>query len=123
MAPGTTGTLHWNWLNSKITLDTTIPTYHNEYRGTYFKDLAVNSANLPHIPYIVRELGLFPTSGSTMKGYYYVQFTADERFPRRGGNYNNGGYMGLGCEHCYSPRSDAGRYYGARPRSLWTAES
>ena len=82
VAPGTTGTLHWNWLNSKITLDTAIPTYDNEHRGTYFKDLAVNSANLPHIPYIVRELGLFPTSGSTMKGYYYMQFTADERFPR-----------------------------------------
>lgn len=123
VAPGTTGTLHWNWLNSKITLDTAIPTYDNEYRGTYFKDLAVNSANLPHIPYIVRELGLFPTSGSTMKGYYYMQFTADERFPRRGGYYNDGGGMGLGYEHCGSPRSYAAWYYGARPRSLWTAES
>ena len=123
VAPGTTGTLHWNWLNSKITLDTAIPTYDNEYRGTYFKDLAVNSANLPHIPYIVRELGLFPTSGSTMKGYYYMQFTADERFPRRGGSYNSGGNMGLGYERCNDPRSSANWSYGARPRSLWTAES
>lgn len=123
VAPGTTGTLHWNWLNSKITLDTAIPTYDNEYRGTYFKDLAVNSANLPHIPYIVRELGLFPTSGSTMKGYYYMQFTADERFPRGGGYYNDGGDMGLGYGSCGSPRSSAYWSYGARPRSLWTAES
>ena len=99
-------------------MDTAIPTYDNEYRGTYFKDLAVNSANLPHIPYIVRELGLFPTSGSTMKGYCYMQFTADERFPRRGGGYYDGGNVGLGYEDCSYPRSGAGRAYGARPRSL-----
>ena len=123
VAPGTTGTLHWNWLNSKITLDTAIPTYDNEYRGTYFKDLAVNSANLPHIPYIVRELGLFPTSGSTMKGYYYMQFTADERFPRRGGGCFDGGGVGLGFGGCGGPRSSAYWSFGARPRSLWTAES
>ena len=118
VAPGTPGTLHWNWLNNKITLDTAIPTYDNEYRRTSFKDLAVNSENLPHIPYIVRELGLFPTQGSTMKGYYYVQFSNEERFPRRGGYYNNGSNIGLGFENCNNPRSGAGRYYGARPRSL-----
>lgn len=118
VAPGTPGTLHWNWLNNKITLDTAIPTYDNEYRGTSFKDLAVNSTNLPHIPYIVRELGLFPTTGSTMKGYNYMQFTTDERFPRRGGSGNYGSYFGLGFEYCSDPRSNAGRYFGARPRSL-----
>lgn len=118
VAPGTAGTLHWNWLNSKITLDTAIPTYDNEYRGTYFKDLAVNSENLPYIPYIVRELGLFPTTGSTMKGYNYMQFTTDERIPRRGGGYGSGGYIGLGYEGCDDPRSAAYWGYGARPRSL-----
>ena len=118
VAPGTAGTLHWNWLNNKITLDTVVPTYDNEYRGTNFKDLAVNSENLPYIPYIVRELGLFPTTGSTMKGYNYMQFTTDERFPRRGGYCYNGSAVGLGCEYCNNPRSSANRYYGARPRSL-----
>lgn len=118
VAPGTAGTLHWNWLNNKITLDTVVPTYDNEYRGTNFKDLAVNSENLPYIPYIVRELGLFPTTGSTMKGYNYMQFTTDERFPRRGGYYGHGSSIGLGCEYCNYPRSPAARYYGARPRSL-----
>lgn len=118
VAPGAAGTLHWNWLNNKITLDTVVPTYDNEYRGTNFKDLAVNSENLPYIPYIVRELGLFPTTGSTMKGYNYMQFTTDERFPRRGGGYDHGGVIGLGYEYCNHPRSYASRAYGARPRSL-----
>ena len=118
VAPGTTGTLHWTWANSKITLDTVAPTFDNEYRGTSFKDLVANSTHLPYIPHIVRELGLFPTSGSTMKGYYYIQFTEAERFPRRGGYCSNGGYVGLGIEYCNNPRSNASRYYGARPRSL-----
>ena len=113
VAPGTTGTLHWTWVNSKITLDTVTP-----YRGTYFKDLAYNSVNLPHIPYIVRELGLFPTQGSQMAGYYYMQFTQDERFPRRGGASSSGGGIGLGYEHCSNPRSTTDWNYGARPRSL-----
>ena len=118
VAPGTEGTLHWTWANSKITLDTAKPTLDNEYRGTNFKDLAVNSANLPYIPTIVRELGLFPTSGSTTKGYYYIQFASGERFPRRGGNCFHGGGIGLGYEYCSIPRGSASRYYGARPRSL-----
>ena len=55
---------------------------------------------------------------STMKGYYYMQFTADERFPRRGGYYYDGGDIGLGYEFCGNPRSSAYWGYGARPRSL-----
>lgn len=118
VAPGTAGTLHWTWANSKITLDTVAPEYDGQYRGTDFKSLGVNSANLPYIPHIVRELGLFPTSGSTMRGYYYMQFINEERFPRRGGDYGDGGVIGLGYEFCNYPRSSAYRNYGARPRSL-----
>lgn len=40
-----------------------------------------------------------------------------QRFPRRGGNYDNGGNIGLGYELCYYPRSYALWSYGARPRS------
>ena len=118
VAPGTAGTLHWTWANGKITLDTVAPEYDGQYRGTDFKSLGVNSANLPYIPHIVRELGLFPTSGSTMRGYYYMQFINEERFPRRGGGYGNGGSIGLGYEGCADPRGGASRGYGARPRSL-----
>lgn len=118
VAPGTAGTLHWTWANGKITLDTVAPEYDGQYRGTDFRSLGVNSTNLPYIPHIVRELGLFPTSGSSMKGYYYMQFINEERFPRRGGYCYDGGYIGLGYESCYGPRGYASRLYGARPRSL-----
>ncbi len=118
VAPGTAGTLHWTWQNSKITLDTVEPVFDNEYHGTNFKDLAVNSVNLPYVPHIVRELGLFPTTGSAMKGYYYVRFSADERYPRRGGYYDAGVELGLGYEHCRHPRSHSNLYFGARPRAL-----
>ena len=118
VAPGTEGTLHWTWANSKITLDTVEPTFDNESRGTYFKDLAVNSNNLPYIPSIVRELGLYPTPGSTMAGYYYIQFTRDERFPRRGSSYYNSSFRGLGCVYSSGARGNSYVTYGARPRSL-----
>lgn len=39
------------------------------------------------------------------------------RFPRRGGNYNNGGNAGLGYVNCNNPRGNANRNYGVRPRS------
>lgn len=123
VAPGTAGTLHWNWLNNKITLDTVVPTYDNEYRGTNFKDLAVNSENLPHIPYIVRELGLFPTQGSTLKGYNYIQFANEEHFPRRCGQYQDSSTIGIGSMSCSSARSSAHWYFGVRPRALMNAEN
>ena len=118
VAPGTAGTLHWTWQNGYITLDTVVPEFDNEYRGHSFSALKYNAANLPHIPHIVRELGLFPTSGSSMRGYYYVHFTQDERFPRRGGYCSSGGSAGLGCVYCNYPRGSASRNYGVRPRSL-----
>lgn len=117
VAPGTPGTLHWTWQNGKITLDTAEPEFDNQYHGTYFKDLAVNSDNLPYIPSIVRELGLFPTPGSAMKGYYYVHFTKEERFPRRGGGYPDGSNDGLGYEYSRGPRGSRDRGYGVRLRS------
>lgn len=69
VAPGTPGTVHWTFVSSKLTLDTVQPTLDKQDHGTYFKDLAVNSSRVPYIPCILRELGLFPTPGSTMKGY------------------------------------------------------
>ena len=117
--PGTAGTLHWTWQNSKLTLDTVEPKFDNQYRGTHFKDLAYNATNLPYIPSIVKELGLFPTdSNDNTEGYYYQHMTQDERVPRRGGSFDGASGAGLGCVVSNSPRGDAYPSYGCRPRSL-----
>ena len=121
VAPGTAGTLHWRWANGKITLDNTISAEEidNNYRGTNFKDLAVNSENVPYVPSILKELGLFPTdAGDKTEGYYYIHMTSAERFPRRGGSYSNGSGAGLGYVNAVGERGYADLYYGCRPRSL-----
>ena len=117
VAPGTAGTLKWKWANSKITLDTET-TVEDQNRNTAFKDLAVNSTNVPYIPSIMRELGLFPVSGDSLtKGMVYVN-TKGERVARRGGNYNSASNAGVGCMNGLYTRSSASGSHGARPRSL-----
>jgi len=113
VAPGTAGALHWNWLNSKITLDTVTADTTIGEKSTQFKDLAVNSTNLPYIPCIMRELGLFPISGDTTQGNTYINF-GGERFPRRGGFYVNTSYSGLGYVHASNTRSVTNAYFGVR---------
>lgn len=113
VTPGTAGTLHWNWLNSKITLDTVTADTTIGEKSTSFKDLAVNSTNLPYVPCIMRELGLFPISGDTTQGNTYINF-AGERFPRRGGSYGLTSNAGLGYVHASAARSVAYPHYGVR---------
>lgn len=117
--PGTAGTLHWNWNGSKLQLDTQCDNFDNQTRGCYFKDLTANTERLPYVPHIVKELGLFPTgSDDKTEGYYYVNFTKRERFPRRGGGYNGSSSAGLGYVFSSNDRGGTSTYYGARPRSF-----
>lgn len=119
VAPGTTGTLHWNWLNGHITLDTVCDDLTVGSKGESFSTVAVNSTNLPYVPSIVKELGLIKTDANDdTPGYYYVNFTAGERFPRRGGSYGYGSGAGLGCVGSSGGRGDAVPHCGCRPRSL-----
>ena len=119
VAPGTTGTLHWNWTGSTIELDTKCDDLTIGSKGKSFKDLTANSTRLPYVPHIVKELGLFPTgAGDTTEGYYYVNFVAGERFPRRGGAFNDPSYAGLGFVLASHERGYAVNLYGCRPRSL-----
>lgn len=117
VAPGTEGTVHYTWQNSKITLDTVAPNFDSAQRNTAFKDVAVNGANMPYVPTILYELGLCPLPGTTVDGTLYVQFTAEERVARRGGTYRSAAGAGVACLHCLDPRSYSYVSYGARPRS------
>lgn len=121
VSPGTVGTLHWRWLNEKITLDAVAPSeeeFDGENRRTYFKDLAVSSSML-YVPSIVKELGIFPTgSDDKTPGHVYISFSKGELFARRGGSYISGNQAGLGCLHVVTSRDNTGTNYGCRPRSL-----
>ena len=114
-APGTAGTLHWVWKDGRITLSTGTPSFDGNTRKTTFADLATD---LPHVPALVRELGLFPTEGSQTAGVCTITFARGEYLPRRGGHYASGMEMGLGGEDCASGRSRTSTYYGARMRLL-----
>lgn len=120
VAPGTAGTLHYTWQNSKITIDTVEPEFDNEYRGVTFKSMGVNATNVPYMPSIMYELGLAPVPGTNVQGYFYVQMTKDERVARRGGYCDSTSSAGMAFLHCYYPRSGAGAGYGGRPRSRET---
>ena len=116
VAPGTAGTLKWTWDTgaSKIKLDTAAPTLDDQNRNTAFKDLLVNATNVPYIPAILMELGLFPISGDDTQGQFYLKFSAGEFFPRRGGNYNNTSNTGLGYVRAHDTRASAYVCYGVR---------
>jgi hypothetical protein len=118
VSPGTSGTLHWNFLNNKIVLDTQCDDLTLGSKGMNFKDLTANTDRLPYVPYIVKELGLFPTdSDDKTQGYYYVNFTTGERFPRRGGHYSHSSNSGLGYVFAGNERGYTDPGYGCRPRS------
>lgn len=119
VAPGTTGTLHWNWTGSAIQLDTQCDDLTIGSKGQNFKTLTTHATRLPYVPSIVKELGLFPTDANdNTEGYYYVNFTSGERFPRRGGGYLGPSLAGLGYVNANHGRGPADNYYGCRPRSL-----
>ena len=97
VAPGTAGTLHWNWTGSAIQLDTQCDDLTIGTKGQAFKTLTAHATRLPYVPSIVKELGLFPTDTSDQtEGFYYVNFINGERFPRRGGSYGDASDAGLG---------------------------
>lgn len=119
VAPGTTGTLHWNWTGSAIQLDTQCDDLTVGEKGQSFKTLTTHPTRLPHVPSIVKELGLFPTDASDQtEGFYYVDFIEGERFPRRGGGYGDASGTGLGYVGAINERGNTAAGYGCRPRSI-----
>lgn len=122
VAPGTAGTLKWNKTasgnNSPFQLDTqiTLRCVGDEYMSVLFKDITANSANVPHVPAILKELGIFPIAGDTTQGrVYYRSQEGTEYLPRRGGSFASTSNAGLGCLYGHHSRGSAYVNYGARP--------
>ena len=118
VAPGTSGTLKWNFLNNKITLDTEVASGVTGQKSTSFAQLAVNTTNVPYVPAILQELGIFPISGDDTQGTIYHDFSGGERFPRRGGHYGHASNTGLGYVNSGSTRGNSNVSYGVRSAYL-----
>ncbi len=123
VAPGTAGTLHWNLINDILTLDTVEPAiFDNVEHQTAFKDVVANSSNLPFVPCIVRELGIFPTPGSNTRGLYRILFKRELRMARTGGSWTNLSNSGLGYIYISFSNESRVEYIGARPRAIQSSE-
>lgn len=99
VAPGTAGTLKLDFVSSKVTLSTSVTNHvgnENEGTGSGATFESTVAASGVTAPQIIKELALFPADSSGYEGdYFWVNNTAAERFPFRGGNWNYGAGAGV----------------------------
>ena len=113
VTPGTAGTLKYDIVSGKVTLCTTITSQADSGRGGTFEAMTVASGITA--PQILKELALFPADSSGYEGdYFYLNNGAAERFPIRGGNWNNGASAGVFYTFLSYPRSFVGSNVGFR---------
>lgn len=104
VTPGTAGTLKYDIAGGKVTLCTTITSQADSGRGGTFEAMTVASGITA--PQILKELALFPADSSGYEGdYFYLNNGAAERFPIRGGSWNNGAAGGVFYTNLNYPRS------------------
>lgn len=101
VAPGTAGTLKLDFVSSKVTLSTSVTNHvgnENEGTGSGATFESTVAASGVTAPQIIKELALFPADSSGYEGdYFYVNNTAAERFPVRGGRWYGGALAGVFC--------------------------
>lgn len=99
VAPGTAGTLKLDFVSSKVTLSTSVTNHvgnENEGTGSGATFESTVAASGVTAPQIIKELALFPADSSGYEGdYFYVNNTAAERFPVRGGRWYGGAAAGV----------------------------
>ena len=109
VAPGTAGTLKLDYVGNKVTLSTSVTNrVGNENEGTgagatFESTVAASGVTAPQI---IKELALFPADTSGYEGdYFWVNNTAEERFPLRGGHWGDGASAGVFCTSLGSSRA------------------
>lgn len=118
VAPGTAGTLKLDFVSSKVTLSTSVTNHvgnENEGTGSGATFESTVAASGVTAPQIIKELALFPADSSGYEGdYFYVNNTAAERFPIRGGRWYGGAYAGVFCAALSHSRADVDGSIGFR---------
>jgi hypothetical protein len=111
VAPGTAGTLKWDYLNSKITLSTT-NTVGDTQRSTAFESLAVD-ASVSAVPEILKSLALHPAETGYQSDNVWATLSS-ERLPIRGGRWAHGALAGVFALDLSNSRSHVGSSFGFR---------
>lgn len=124
VAPGTAGTLKLDFVSSKVTLSTSVTNHvgnENEGTGSGATFESTVAASGVTAPQIIKELALFPADSSGYEGdYFYVNNTAAERFPFRGGYWHRGANAGVFSAHLNNSR--AAVHYSIGFRSAFYGE-
>jgi hypothetical protein len=111
VAPGTNGTLKWDFASSKITLATTITTQADASRSTNFEALGLASGVT--VPQRMKGLALHP-DGTGYNGDNVWMNNSGERLPFRGGSWYSASSAGVFALYLSSPRSSVNTNLGFR---------
>jgi len=118
VAPGTEGTLKWNLSGTKFSLDTVANTT-GEWKGNWFVGgYTANSATVPHVPHILKELGLYPSdAASGNMGRVSMNYASGENMLRVWNTFSDGNYAGIARKYdCF--RSTYNISCSARMRAM-----
>ncbi|GHU52627.1 hypothetical protein AGMMS49975_08820 [Clostridia bacterium] len=113
VAPGTSGTLKWDYLTSKIMLTANAVTdTANASRSTNF-ELLGKDASVATVPEILKSLAIYPAETGYSSDNVWANMT-DERLPQRGGPFVDGASAGVFALYFNSARSVSSIYGGFR---------
>ena len=115
VAPGTDGTLKWDWVTSKLQLTNKTVTYATDQgNGCQYKDMTLVSELTA--PELAKALLLYPDQPSedVYGGDYHWANVKGERLPRCGGCWIKTGSAGVFSVYLNLPRTDAYGLIGFR---------
>lgn len=112
VAPGTSGTLHYDWISGKITLTAAAST-DTTGRGTEYTALGLASGLT--VPELAKALLIYPDEpGGDYGGDYHWANASGERLPICGGGWHNGASAGVFGVDLDDARSGVGGRLGFR---------
>lgn len=111
--PGTSGTLKYDFVSSKIQLTTSITTQADAGRSCEYKDMTLASGLTA--PELAKILLIYPdTPAGDYGGDYHWMNNSGERLPVCGGGCSDGASAGVFGVALHDPRSNARAYIGFR---------
>lgn len=110
---GSTDTLKWDWVSSKLQLSKTRTYTTDQGNGCTYESMTI--ADGLTAPELAKALLLYPDEpGKDYGGDYHWANLTGERLPFCGGYWDDTSYAGVFDVSLRNPRSDAGRYLGFR---------